>query len=341
MELQIGDLAIIKESGKSGTISSILEEGEDTYYCLGDDYMYWHSHLTKVPTKFKIGDKVKCVRNLWKNGSDQIGTIFEIKTIELDDEQRIIYSQNDIFFLEDELEKYSETDIINNHINNERNSLTTTVDKIINEIRENNPNINGNVKFGDVSADNRKSMYHIGDIMLRGNQINRLCELQDLSNLNLNIDCYSAMLNEKINDKSGLTEEQNNKLAEHIYKADIDRLFESDIIVGEILHSSIGSICEMAMLDGFKFVSEKMEEILNEDGSDEYKLIEIEKLKNKLNKDIYYHSFDLRNTDLKESGWRRSHSINQLLYAFMMHSATDKDILTWEEILKKLKERYE
>lgn len=341
MNLQIGDLVIIKGSGKSGMIINILDEEELIYDVACSDDWLFADELIKVPTKFKVGDKVKCVRNLWKGGSDKIGEKFEIREIDLDDEQGIIYSHDDIFFLEDELEKYSETDVIYNHLNNEKNSLATTVDKIINEIRGNNPNINGNVKFGDVSADNRKSMYHIGDIMLRGNQINRLCELQDLSNLNLNIDCYSAMLNEKINDKSGLTEEQNNQLAEYIYKADIDRLFESDIIVGEILHGSIGSICEMAMLDGFKFVSEKIDEILSKNGSDEFKLIEIEKLKNKLNKDIYYHSFDLRNTDLKESGWRRSHSINQLLYAFIMHSATDKNILTWEEILKKLKERYE
>lgn len=238
----------------------------------------------------------------------------------------------------------SQADIINRHINGKDKRLhmknETTVEKIMNEIIKNNPSNNGNIKFGNKESKDRKTMYHIGDIMLRGNQINRLCELQDLANLSLDIDCYSAMLNEKINDKSGVTEEQNNKLAEHIYRADIDRLFDADIVVGEVLNSSIGSMCEMAMLDGFKVASEKIDEILKSKKSKENKLVELEELKDKLNKDVYYHSFDLRNTNLKESGWRRSHSINQLQYAFMIHSSTDGDILTWEDILSKLEERY-
>lgn len=213
-----------------------------------------------------------------------------------------------------------------------------TMENIMDLIRSDNENENGIVRFGNVESENRKTMYHIGDIMIKGNQMSRLCELQDLSYINMDVDCYSAMLNEKINDKTGVTEEQNNKLAEHIYKADIDRLFDADIIVGEVLHSSIGSLCEVAMVDGFKFISEKMDEILKSDC--ENKIEEIQKLSDKLKKDIYYHSFDLRNTDLNEKSWRRSHSINQLLYGFIMHSATDKDLLTWDEILEKIEERY-
>lgn len=299
--------------------------------------------------RFKKGDEVIVVKNNLDGFYDNlIGKIGFITKVDEEDHE-LTYELLDQWFSENELElvEKSVSDQMLHHIHDRKgdelhmeNKKQTTVEKIMQQIRENNLSDNGNIQFGDVEHYDRKKLYHIGDIMLRGNQINRLCELQDLSNLNLNIDCYSAMLNEKINDKSGVTEEENNKLAEHIYQADIDRLFDADIVVGEVLSSSIGSMCEMAMLDGFKFASEKMEEILRSGKSNEEKLIEFKKLKNKLNKDIYYHSFDLRNTNLKESGWRRSHSINQLQYAFMMHSATDGDILTWEDILDKLEKRY-
>lgn len=288
--------------------------------------------------KYKVGDKVRVING---NGSWHdylIGATGVIDEVTIGELYRVKFDVDFVWWIEDELElveseldkwnKKSEADKIMSHLIKKEEKIhmekETTVDKIIGDIRQNNPSCNGNVKFGDVNATNRKTMCHIGDIMVRGNQINRLCELQDLANLNLNIDCYSAMLNEKINDKSGVTEEENNKLAEHIYKADIDRLFDANIIVGEVLASSIGSMCEMAMLDGFKLVSEKMSKILNNKDMNNFEMLaELEKLKNKLNKDIYYHSFDLRNTNLKESGWRRSHSINQLQYAFMMHSAVD------------------
>lgn len=319
--------------------------------------------------KFKVGDRVKVISNSYivsdyKSQEGYISKIQEsnsrndrIYKVDLINYTNVIDKISDKehnkkvqllnWFYDEELELVNESvaDQVLKHINitggnKMENKKTIYSEKIIKEIREKNNSENGNIKFGDLNAKNRKRMYHIGDIMIRGNQLNRLCELQDLSDLNLNVDCYSAMLNEKINDKSGVTEEQNNKLAEHIYKADIDRLFDADIIVGEVLSSSIGSMCEMAMLDGFKLCYEKMEDIFNSELNNDEKLTELNKLKDKLNKDIYYHSFDLRNTNLKECGWRRSHSINQLQYAFMMHSATDGDILPWEEILEKLEKRY-
>lgn len=218
--------------------------------------------------------------------------------------------------------------------------MNTYASKMMSEIRKSNPSENGNVEFGNVNAANRKKCYHVGDIMLKGNQMARLSEIQDIADLNLDIDCYSAMLNEKINDKSGVTEEENNKLAEHILQADVDRLFDADIIVAEALHSSIGSLCELGILHGWQTASEKMDGILNSNTSKEEKLVALEKLKDKMNKDTYIHSWDLRNTNLRESGWRRSHSINQLLYAMIMRLATDGDILQWEDILNKLEERY-
>ena len=216
----------------------------------------------------------------------------------------------------------------------------TTDRKLQEQFRSTNNREDGIVNLGNISSDNRKSCYHVGDIMLRSAQMLRMCEIEDLKELDLDFDIYSAMLNKSINDKSNVTEEENNKLAEHILKADVDRLFDADVIIAEALHSSIGSLCELGILHGWQTASEKIDEILNKETTTTEKLLEIKELKNKMDKDIYIHSWDLRTTDLNESKWRRSHSINQLLYGMIMRLATDGDILSWEDILNKLEGRY-
>ena len=110
----------------------------------------------------------------------------------------------------------------------------TTDRKLQEQFRSNNKREDGIVNLGDTSSQNRKSCYHVGDIMLRSAQMLRMCEIEDLKELDLDFDIYSAMLNKKINDKSGVTEEENNKLAEHILKADVDRLFDADVIIDKI-----------------------------------------------------------------------------------------------------------
>lgn len=216
----------------------------------------------------------------------------------------------------------------------------TTDRKLQDQFRSSNTREDGMINLGDKSSNDRKSCYHVGDIMMRSAQMLRMCEIEDLKELDLNFDIYSAMLNKKINDKSGVTEEENNKLAEHILQADVDRLFDADVIIAEALHSSIGSLCELGILHGWQTASEKLDEILTKNTTTTEKIVEIQELKDKMNKDVYVHSWDLRTTDLNEAKWRRSHSINQLLYGMIMRLATDGDILPWEEILNKLEERY-
>lgn len=217
----------------------------------------------------------------------------------------------------------------------------TTDRKLQEQFRSSNKREDGIVNLGNLESNNRKNIYHIGDIMLRSAQMLRMCEIEDLKELDLDFDIYSAMLNKGINDKTGVTEEQNNKLAEHILQADVDRLFDAEVIIAEALHSSIGSLCELGILHGWQTASEKMEAILNNtEMTTTERLAEMKHLQEKMNKDCYIHSWDLRTTDLKESKWRRSHSVNQLLYALIMRLATDGDILPWEEILEKLEERY-
>ena len=58
------------------------------------------------------------------------------------------------------------------------------------------------------------------------------------------------------------------------------------------------------------------------------------------NKDVYCHYFDIRNTQLNEKGWRRSLSINQLLYGMILYVEKHGDIETLEEIFQHLVDKY-
>lgn len=315
MELQIGDLVIVKESGKSGMITSISEEEFDIYYCLGDAYMYWESQLTKIPTKFKIGDKVKCIKNLWENGSDQIGTIFEIKNIELDNEQRVIYSQNDVFFSEDELERYSETDMIYNHLNGGRKEMTERV----------------------------KQTYLAGDLLKKGSIMLRNAESEELR-LN-GVKIYSPIEDKSINDKSNQTEESNNGLAERIVKNDTRAIIESDIIVIEPQDDAKGTMVELGQLKGMKDASRMMNELIelfaeqNNDSFEDLKY-EVLQLANKLDKKVYPHYEDIRRMDLPECADRRSWSVNQYVYGVCLDLTNGKGFYEWDDIVKELHDEY-
>ena len=66
----------------------------------------------------------------------------------------------------------------------------------------------------------------------------------------------------------------------------------------------------------------------------------LNEVKRILNKDNYFHYFDIRNTQLNEKGWRRSFSINQLLYGMILYTAKNGDFESFDEIMNHLKEEY-
>lgn len=315
MELQIGDLVIVKEDGKSGMITSILEEAQDLYGVDCEDDYLLESELTKVPTKFKVGDKVKCVRNLWENGSNQIGTIIEIKTIELDNDKKVVYSQDDIYFLEDELEKYSETDIIYNHLNGGHKEMTEKV----------------------------KQTYLAGDLLKKGSIMLRNAESEELR-LN-GVKIYSPIEDKSINDKANQTEESNNGLAERIVKNDTRAIIESDFIVIEPQDDAKGTMVELGQLKGMKDASRMINKLLEKykyigqvSNSDLFK--ELETLSKKLDKKVYPHYEDIRRTDLPECGDRRSWSVNQYVYGVCLDLTEGKGFYEWKDIVKELHDEY-
>lgn len=160
----------------------------------------------------------------------------------------------------------------------------------------------------------------------------RQYEYDKFLELKLPVDVYSPVQNKSINDKSSVTEEENNKLAEKITAADIERLWNSDFVVIEPAQTAVGSMCELGTLFGWKYMAEQLKNLPAEEMKAEVNRI--------ADKDVYCHYFDIRNTQLNEKGWRRSHSINQLLYGMILYVEKYGDIETLEEIFQHLVDKY-
>ena len=169
--------------------------------------------------------------------------------------------------------------------------------------------------------ENKKPLGYLGgDIMTRGSNLARQEEYDKFLEAGIPGEVYSPVQNKSINDKSNMTEEENNHLAEKICEADIERLWNSDYTVLCPEQSAIGTMCEMGVLYGWKYMAAKLIEIImNAIHKDEVPTEEIlhrvaeeiERIYNKLN---YAHYFDIRTNHLNEKDWRRSFSINQFLY---------------------------
>lgn len=183
-----------------------------------------------------------------------------------------------------------------------------------------------------------------GDIMTHGSQLARQEECDKMDAAGLNITYYSPAQNKSINDKSNMTEEQNNCLAEKITAADIDRLWNSDFAVMCTEQSAIGTICELGCLFGWKYMADKLLEIVNDkaipDNDMFAELIE-EEIRRIANKNIFAHYFDIRTNHLNEKDWRRSFSINQLLYGMILACTKDHKLHeNFDSVLEELKKLY-
>ena len=194
--------------------------------------------------------------------------------------------------------------------------------------------------IGHTEFPKKSTLYLAGDIMTKGSQLARDKEYGELLNKLPNTEIYSPIANKDINDKTNMTEEDNEGLAERIVKADVDRLLNSDTVVLEYQPHAIGTITELGILYGFRKAWQLVEEILDDPFELAYlKLEQIQKLGNKLNPKVFVHSDDLRNTNLNEKGFRRSHSINQFAYGVILDLA--EDIKEWDKIVKELQFREE
>lgn len=181
--------------------------------------------------------------------------------------------------------------------------------------------------------------------MTKGANLARQQEYDEFKKLDIDVDVYSPVMNKSINDKASMTEEENNHLAEKITDADIERLWNSDFVVMCPEQSAIGSMCETGTLYGWKYLTNKLLSKINElqeDGKSDREILSylFGELMRIQNKDIGYHYFDIRTNHLNEKDWRRSFSINQLLYGMILYSSSVGDFETFDEIMSRLKEKY-
>ena len=212
----------------------------------------------------------------------------------------------------------------------------------------------------------KKKVYLGGDIMSAGSNLAREKEYNAFKEAGIDADVYSPVMNKDINDKSARTEEQNNRLAEEITVQDIDRLFESDIVVMCPEQHAIGSLCEMGCLYGWKYLAGKMQSSVlhiakqynidlsekdwytpstdTEAANIQMFIYDLGRLMLGFfavldDKKIFAHYFDIRTNHLNEKDWRRSFSINQMLYGMIL-AATDDNMLhnSFEEVLPLVKD---
>lgn len=185
--------------------------------------------------------------------------------------------------------------------------------------------------------------YLAGNIMGFGDGLAREYEYKEFLRRNIPVEVYSPIQNKSINDKSHMTEEENNHLAEKITSADIERLWNSDFVVMCPEQNAIGSLCETGCIYGWKYMTDKFIEILNDETLSEYK--KYEKLVSEIHrindKKDYFHYFDIRTNHLNEKDWRRSFSINQLLYGMILYASKyPEGIQTFDSIMDDLEKEY-
>lgn len=183
-----------------------------------------------------------------------------------------------------------------------------------------------------------------GDIMTHGSQLARQEECDKMDAAGLKVQYYSPAQNKSINDKSNMTEEQNNCLAEKITAADIERLWNSDFAVMCTEQSAIGTMCELGCLFGWKYMADRLLEICNSTDfldNDQFAEAIEEEIQRIANKNVFAHYFDIRTNHLNEKDWRRSFGINQLLYGMILECTKDHKLHeNFDSVLEELKKLY-
>ena len=188
-------------------------------------------------------------------------------------------------------------------------------------------------------------VYLGGDIMSFGSNLARQYEYDKFLEARIPVEVYSPVMNKSINDKSNMTEEENNCLAEKITKADIERLWKSDSVVMCPEQSAIGSMCETGCLFGWLWMAEKLIGIYEKskvNGDDDKKTLDLlyDEINRILHKKDFFHYFDIRTNHLNEKDWRRSFSINQVLYGMVLYTSQTGDFSSFDEIIEHLKLMY-
>ncbi|UDM72690.1 nucleoside 2-deoxyribosyltransferase [Vagococcus fluvialis] len=162
------------------------------------------------------------------------------------------------------------------------------------------------------------TVYVGGGMLTAGEQFMREKEKKAISKLGLTP--YAPQDDKEINDKQNQTEHTNNGLAERIFDKDTKAMIAADVLVFEISNNNIGTTAEVGQWAMIHRMA---------------KLIDDETINELAKKPIFFHTTDIRDTDIPESGWRRSHSYNQYLIGSVLE-CNPKGIQSWDEIEQEL-----
>lgn len=202
-----------------------------------------------------------------------------------------------------------------------------------------------------------------GDIMTHGSNLARQEEYDKFKEAGIPGEVYSPVQNKSINDKSSMTEEENNRLAEKIVAADVERLWNSDYTVLCPEQSAIGTMCEVGILYGWRYmiehIADEAKAMFNKKYPDSPRNLSgnwknmtqeekaymydcfYELMNKQWQKKNYAHYFDIRTNHLNEKDWRRSFSINQFLYGIILAATADGTLHnSFDEILPILQKEY-
>lgn len=180
--------------------------------------------------------------------------------------------------------------------------------------------------------------YLLGDGLKKGNQMLRKQERDAIHEIG-KYDLFNPW-EQPINDKS------KSPTAEMIFVADTEAILKSEVIVADCDNDSVGSTTEIGMIWGLNYMIEELEkivistymagavpfpqEVIHQSIGEQ-----VEKLLERIpKKKVYWHTSDIRHTQIPEKGLRRSFSMNQFLYGCLLDVSGEEK--TFDEILKEL-----
>lgn len=178
---------------------------------------------------------------------------------------------------------------------------------------------------------NYKMCYIGGDLLKGGSKLQREYEARVIDSLGINI--YNPVAQKDINDKKNQTPESNKFLCDKIVIKDTDAIRKADLIIFDADNDSVGTSCEIGQVYEFMFWRSKVKECLFSDDP----IRNFEKLLDEYpEKDVYFHSTDLRFTELPEQGAFRSWSLNQYLHG-LIRGLSKYGLTTFDKIVDILK----
>lgn len=169
------------------------------------------------------------------------------------------------------------------------------------------------------------TIYVGGDMLKRGSQLLREEEKAMLRAEGFNV--YAPQDDKSINDKSAHTKESNANLATRIFNKDTDAMMEADILIFEVDNNNVGTSVEVGQWAMVHYLAKLPEFKDNK---------QIQEL---ASKPIFFHTTDIRDTDIEESGINRSHSYNQYLVGALIE-ANPLGVMPFDELVDYLVKHY-